>query len=171
MKKNLNINPIKLLIIYIWILVGIGLLVALFSTKVNAQQPIMKYMPMFAGSIVKGGLDATLEGSHFWPSKTAKLFGTTQERFDPAFTWPRKYKNGDPAQGEAFFLSTTLFVSLTDPYHRLRTANNFVGLYLPVLYPVKQTKWDKYLIIPAIQFVGQSIGFTIVEHTIKNQRP
>lgn len=145
------------------------MLILLLPIAVQAQQPVLKYLPMFAGAMVKGGLDATLEGSHFWPAKTAKLYGTTQSNFDPAYTWTRKYKNGDPAQGEAFFLSTTLLVSWTDPYHRFRAANNFVGLYLPVLYPTKQTKWDKYLFIPAIQFAGQAIGFTIIEHAIKKQ--
>ncbi len=32
-------------------------------------------------------------------------------------SWVRKYKNFDPAQGERFFLSSTLLVFLTDGWH------------------------------------------------------
>lgn len=138
---------------------------------VRAQQPWHKYAPLFGASVFKGGVDATLENLHFRPGKVAKFYGVAREDIDPAETWVRKWKNGDPNQGEAFPLSSSLLVFFTDPYHKIRTLNNFTGLYLPVLYPDKQTNLDKFLIIPAVQFVGQAVGFSIMESLYKKQRP
>lgn len=40
-----------------------------------------------------------------------------REYADPAYSWPNKYKNGDPNQGEKFFLSSTMLVPFTDMWH------------------------------------------------------
>lgn len=42
--------------------------------------------------------------------------------FYPAFSFKNKYKDGDPAKGPKFPLSTSLLVMLTDQYH----LNNFI---------------------------------------------
>jgi len=52
-------------------------------------------------------------GFHFEKSVFSKL----GDYWNPSTSWKRKYKNGDPAQGEAFLGSTTIFVSLTDAWH------------------------------------------------------
>jgi len=36
---------------------------------------------------------------------------------DPALSWKNKWKNGDPAQGERFLGSSTIFVFVTDFWH------------------------------------------------------
>jgi hypothetical protein len=39
---------------------------------------------------------------------------------DPSISWLNKYKNHDPAQGEAFWGSTTIFVMFTDLWHAMK---------------------------------------------------
>lgn len=39
------------------------------------------------------------------------------EYWNPSKSWRRKYKNGDPNNGPAFFGSTTFLVFLTDAWH------------------------------------------------------
>ena len=36
---------------------------------------------------------------------------------DPKLSWRNKWKDGDPSQGERFFLSSTVFVWITDLWH------------------------------------------------------
>lgn len=50
---------------------------------------------------------------HFEKSVFSKL----GDFWNPQTSWKRKYKNGDPKQGELFLGSTTIFVSLTDAWH------------------------------------------------------
>lgn len=47
------------------------------------------------------------------------------------YSWRNKWKNGDPRQGEKFFLSSTLFVFMTDGWHMMKFVRNlfiFTGL-------------------------------------------
>lgn len=44
-----------------------------------------------------------------------------QQWWDPKKSWTNKWKNGDPRQGEAFFLSSTMLVALTDAWHAAKT--------------------------------------------------
>ena len=57
----------------------------------------------------KAVADSTAHGS----PRLGRWFGT----WAGPDSWKRKYLNGDPAQGPAFFLSTTLFVWATDCWH------------------------------------------------------
>jgi hypothetical protein len=45
------------------------------------------------------------------------VFKNLGDFWDMRYSWKRKWKNGDKKQGEAFFLSSTLLVSLTDAWH------------------------------------------------------
>ena len=40
---------------------------------------------------------------------------------DPRLSWHNKWKNGDPKQGEAFPLSSSALVGLTDAWHALKS--------------------------------------------------
>lgn len=63
---------------------------------------------------------------HFDTSVFAKL----GDFWNPLTSWKRKYKNGNPKQGEAFLGSSTIFVSLTDAWHLFGLIRDFslVGL-------------------------------------------
>jgi len=47
---------------------------------------------------------------------------------NPDDTWRRKWKGGEKSNGEAFPLSSTLLVFVTDPYHGTRTFTRWTAL-------------------------------------------
>ena len=74
---------------------------------------------MLVGGAAKG-FNETLQ---FHPDAFFKAFPDANKQwFDPRISWKNKYKNGDPAQGAAFPLSTNVLVMFTDQYH----LNNFL---------------------------------------------
>ena len=63
------------------------------------------------------------EGLQFQYNGFAKIFPDANKQwFYPAHSFRNKYKDGDPAKGPKFPLSTTVLVFLTDQYH----LNNFI---------------------------------------------
>jgi hypothetical protein len=71
----------------------------------------------------------------------------------------RKYKNGDPKQGEAFPLSTTLFVAFTDIWHsgNLITKLAHAGLMYTCCMLPQGPDWAiyvalSYFILPTVVF-------------------
>lgn len=54
--------------------------------------------------------------------------------FDPVKSWRNKWKDGDPSNGEAFPLSSTALVSMTDAWHFFKTVTVF-SILLAVLAP------------------------------------
>lgn len=63
--------------------------------------------------------------------------------FNSSESWKFKYKNGDKAQGDRFFLSSTLLVFCTDSFHLFSMINYFLICAAIVLYhpitPIKIT--------------------------------
>jgi hypothetical protein len=49
--------------------------------------------------------------------------GANESWFNPQVSWLNKYKDNDPDKGPRFFLSTSVFVMVTDQYH----LNNFIN--------------------------------------------
>lgn len=86
------------------------------------------------------------QGQLRWTKKN-EPFGFFGENSDK-----RKYKNYDKEQGPAFFLSTTLLVSLTDFYHHMQFwMFNFIALSITFALG-----WNLYL------FIGLLFGIRIV---------
>lgn len=59
--------------------------------------------------------------------------------WNPHLSWKNKWKNGDKKQGEKFFLSSTLLVSLTDAWHLfglIRNFSLFTGALLLPFHPI-----------------------------------
>lgn len=48
---------------------------------------------------------------------SGSIFSEWGSYWNPAESWKNKWKNGDPAQGERFPLSSTALVFLTDAWH------------------------------------------------------
>lgn len=53
------------------------------------------------------------------------IFRNLGSWWNPEQSWRNKWKNGDKKQGERFFLSSTLLVSLTDAWHFFGLLRNF----------------------------------------------
>ena len=71
-------------------------------------------------------------------------------QFSNIDSWRNKYKNGDPKQGEKFPLSTTVLVSLTDPWHRVQSLFLTTMFALIVSYTVYYSQIVDFLILRVI---------------------
>ncbi len=84
----------------------------------------MIYLLIFISGVAKACMD-TLQ-FHYYNSKFDN--GKLNEFLNPQFSWKNKYKNGNKEEGEAFFGSTTIFVSFTDGWHL------FQSIFLTTLF-------------------------------------
>lgn len=91
---------------------------------------------------ISGGADAVLQADHFYPEQVQKAFPAYELSKD---TYGRKYKNGDPNQGEAFWLSTGPLVSLTDPFHRVQLLRNVTMVTGAVTWAYTSTRQIGYI--------------------------
>ncbi len=114
---------------------------------------------------ISGGCDAILQADHFYPEQVVKAFPSYELSKD---TWQRKYKNGDPAQGEAFLGSTTVLASLTDPFHRLQTLRNVTMVTGAATWAYSTSKSIGY--IPVIRD-GRRNWFEVVSGREINIKP
>jgi hypothetical protein len=81
--------------------------------------------------------------------------------WDPRISWVNKYKDGNPLNGEKFFLSKSLFVGLTDGWHlfkSFRTLFIFSGFYFTFISHPTNLDCLIYLLINRIVF-GASFTF------------
>jgi hypothetical protein len=101
------------------------------------------------------------------PTESTKYVGIGATVFftgyfwNPNLSWRNKYKNGDPSNGEKFFLSKSLLVGFTDAWHMfklLRTLLLFVAIYFLMLGCITNTVCLIYVIIARILY---GVAFTI----------
>lgn len=81
--------------------------------------------------------------------------------FNSNESWKLKYRNGDKAQGDRFFLSSTVLVAFTDSFHLFGMINSFLICAAIVLYsPITGIKIKVLSIIVdflIIKIVHQSV--------------
>lgn len=81
--------------------------------------------------------------------------------WNPNISWRNKYKDGNPTEGEKFFLSKTLLVGFTDAWHLfklLRTLSIFVGIYFLFIPCVTKMECLIFVIIARVLF---GLSFTL----------
>lgn len=76
--------------------------------------------------------------------------------WDPAESWKNKWAGGDPKHGEAFPLSSTALVSLTDAWHFFKGATIFC-LLVAIILP-----FTKFFAWPWPAWVGVFIGLKLL---------
>lgn len=79
----------------------------------------------------------------------ARLSPAAQQWWNPALSWPNKWKNGDRAQGEAFPLSSTAFVFTTDAWHFFKFLTIlciYAALFAPLTLLLRWS-WYAYLLL------------------------
>ena len=81
---------------------------------------------------------------------------------DPAQSWRRKYKNGDPQQGRRYIGSRTWLVWTTDLYHLTRFGSNLFNAGAITLHFSKRKKWYAYIIEGATYWLCNRVGFSLV---------
>ena len=111
--------------------------------------------------LVSGFADGLAEASKFHPSGVVEVFGNEQF-WDNSKSWRNKYRNGDPAQGAKFPLSTTALAWTTDGYHLSRMVRNatiIASITIKLDEPSK--KWYQYILEAVIYYLTYQIGFTV----------
>lgn len=133
----------------------------------------MKTIIIVVGLVVlAGACNGVMDALQFHYSKTGFLEESTF--WNPEISWKNKYRGGDPSNGPAFFLSTTVLVFLTDGWHLfkflyfgfIRAA--FVVL-LAELFPVRFTGEFKFLfwafvwgVLSWVQAAGFHLTYSLI---------
>lgn len=92
---------------------------------------------------VQDGLQTKYDVSVFTKAKN-------QSYWNPLISWKRKWKNGDKAQGERFWLSSTWLVGLTDAWHLFGTIRDGA---LFICVPVLSGNYWSFLLYPVYRGV------------------
>lgn len=137
------------------------LLIPVFlQAQIYSKKDIQELVIPASCLFVAGGFDGGAEYLKFHYTQNSTYW-------NPSISWRNKWKNGDPQQGERFFMSSTAFVGLTDGYHMLRTARNgFMVIGITIRLGEKR-KWYKYAIDSAILYTSYNLGFNLLYETLK----
>jgi hypothetical protein len=76
--------------------------------------------------------------------------------WDPRVSWRNKWRDGDPARGEAFPASSTALVFATDGWHLLK-AGMLLGLVLAVIIP-----FTVLVPLPWWAWIGVALGMKLL---------
>ena len=113
---------------------------------------------LFAGAVASNAVMDTL--SFRYDTSVFSNFSHFQHWLDPRISWKNKWKNGDPAQGEAFVLSSTACVAATDAWHFFKSVA-VTCVLLAILVPFTQLfafRWTAWLGI----FIGMKLAYGLL---------
>jgi len=114
----------------------------------------------FMGGVASGYHEVTL---HHYPKFKAIHPYANDKYFNPTESWVAKYKNGDPMQGEAFWLSTSVLVPFTDFYHFTNMMDRTSFLCATMYVTIGEKKpWWHYAINVGSTLLARRIGFGLV---------
>lgn len=111
--------------------------------------------------VLSGLFESVMDTLQFHYEKSKFFHFKNQMFWDPKISWRNKYKDGTPLGGEKFFLSTTLFVGVTDAWHLfklLRTLTIFAGIYFLFIPCGTKSECLLFVIIARILF---GLSFTL----------
>lgn len=86
--------------------------------------------------------------------------GADRTWFNPRVSWRNKWKGGDPARGEAFVGSSTVFVAFTDAWHTFKSLTIFfvMAAVIAPFTAVFSMKWPLWVLV----LVGLKILYGLV---------
>ena len=117
--------------------------------------------------LVGGTSDAVVEVlRHDYPA-FKRTFNLSDTYWNPAVSWRNKWKDGDPAKGEAFPGSSTVFVFTTDGYHLMRSINHGAIMAAIVIKIGHKQKWYWYAADLLSYSAFYSIGFNLTYELIR----
>lgn len=98
-----------------------------------------------------GALDGTSETLKLrYDAFEARFPNANPQFWDYNRSWPNKWKNGDPAQGEA-----------TDGYHLTRSCRNaLIITAITMKIGERPKKWYKYVIEAGVNYLAYGAGFS-----------
>lgn len=129
-----------------------------YPTDMKWRKEILPVTSMFLAGAINGVNQDLL----FHYQEFENTFPNANPEFwDPSISWRNKYMNGDPAQGEAFLGSSTIFVSATDGYHATVAGRNLMITTAICLGP--RTKgWKPFVTRTLLYSLSYGLGFELV---------
>jgi hypothetical protein len=110
---------------------------------------------VFLAGISKAFMDLSAHGKPFWfmSKDVIGIDHYLNKKYDWWYmdrSWPMKWKNGDPKQGERFLGSSTVFVNLVDGWHLfqfffLNLMIAAIVFYKPIINP-----WVDFVILAVV---------------------
>ena len=128
--------------------------------KFKPKQQIAPTALFFLAGAVDGLNQAI---SHQYPSFKRAFPNANDRYWSPSISFSNKYKNGDPAQGERFWGSSSVFVFTTDAYHLTRfTEHLLLAGAVSVKISQEKKKWYWYVAEMAGYWIVNRAGFALV---------
>lgn len=126
-----------------------------YNYKLFSKQNRASYILSAVAGLSDGVSDANFFHHSFRGSQYADYY----------LSWHNKWKNGDPAQGEAFLGSSTVFVVFTDLYHQTSFTRDgcqsvSVAVSFQDLKDIKH-KWKFILLKAGINYGSNRVGHFI----------
>jgi hypothetical protein len=142
------------------------LIVSLFtSCFVNGQSKfnfkLKEHKQSLIFTFLAGAADGTRDASMFGHIQGGSWVNSDLQ------SWRNKYKNGNPAEGAAFFGSTNIFVTFTDLPHAANFFSNSLDAASKVFMPnnTHTSKWGKVGLIvlyKLVQIAGHNLMYDVV---------
>jgi hypothetical protein len=125
--------------------------------QIDWKREILPLCAFFGAGLCEG----TAETLKWHPHEFQQVFpDANMEWWNPELSWPNKYKNGDPAQGPAYFGSTTFLAWSTDGYHLARSIRSAMIMTGVLLTPdLKGQRWYIYIAKAVMYSVAYTSGF------------
>lgn len=139
------------------------ILLFFFSLSGNAQT-LKDHLPSAVMTFLGGMSDGVRDGTMFRNDGAGPWWNGKQ-------SWTNKYKNNDPAQGPAYFGSTTFLVALTDAPHAFNALTHQFNAMALVLSPgTNGQSLGKKLLIGLGYGLTRQLGHTLVYEGFFKQR-
>jgi len=128
------------------------------TKKEGYKIPYLSLTFLFLGG-VSDGIAETLKFhydhfKHRFPDANDNLW-------NPDLSYKRKWKNGDPEQGERYLMSSSLLAWTTDPYHLLQSGTK-ASVCMAVVLKIGQHEIFKYYVYDFILCsAAYSLGFGV----------
>lgn len=97
-----------------------------------------------------------------YPTFAVHYPNANPDYWNPQESWRNKWRNGDPAQGERYFGSSTFLAWNTDAYHLFRTIEK-TAITGAVIIPLHGRK--KWWVYP-LEFAGAGLVWSAGFHTV-----
>ena len=134
---------------------------------------------LFAGTCWEASMDIIGNDRNYEKSvwkKLADYFDRSGRKklgkqfWDQRMAWKNKWKNGDPAYGEAFTGSSTVFVVLMDGWHLVKFIWLMHLFAAIVLYkPVTQYLYLDIVLLYMVFGAGHELFFRLLQYSGKNK--
>jgi len=140
-------------VLFIALVILAGEATAQTTAKIDFKREILPICAFFGAGVSEGTAEALK-----WHYEATGF--KNDKYWNPEISWRNKYKNGNTAQGAAFFGSTTFLVWTTDGYHLARSIRSAMIMTGVLLTPdLKGQRWYIYIAKAVMYSVAYTSGF------------